>query len=95
MRDRAISANYATSLPSRPPGVVLRVVPAMANVMSVDPISPLDIQNSNAFNGFLPLLGAFGLCSHRPHLATIFRGFSGLRFHAETDETAVRFQKLD
>ena len=30
---------------------------------------PLKIQNSNAFNGFLPLLGAFVLCSHGPRAA--------------------------
>ena len=30
---------------------------------------PLKIQNSNAFNVFLPLLGAFGLCSHGPRAA--------------------------
>ena len=41
----------------------------MANVRSADPILPLKIQNSNAFNVFLPLLGAFGLCSHGPRAA--------------------------
>ena len=30
---------------------------------------PLKIQNSNAFNGFLPLLGAFVLCSDGPRAA--------------------------
>ena len=49
-------------LETKPPGVVL--VLSNVNVRSVDPISPLKIQNSNAFNDFLPLLGAFGLCSH-------------------------------
>ena len=36
---------------------------------SVDPILPLKIQNSNTFNVFLPLLGAFVLCSHGPRAA--------------------------
>ena len=39
------------------------------NMRSVDPILPLKIQNSNAFNGFLPLLGAFVLCSDGPRAA--------------------------
>jgi hypothetical protein len=57
MRDRAISANYATSSPSRPPDVVL--VPSKVNVRSADPILPLKIQNSNAFNGFFAVVGCF------------------------------------
>jgi hypothetical protein len=67
MRDRVISANHATSSPSRPPDVVL--VPSKVNVRSADSILPLKVQNSNAFNVFLPLLGAFGLCSHGPRAA--------------------------
>ena len=57
MRGRAISANYATSSPSRPPGVVL--VPSEVNVRSVDPTSPLKIQKFKRLLLFLVLLGAF------------------------------------
>ena len=47
----------------------MALVLSKVNMRSVDPILPLKIQNSNAFNGFLPLLGAFVLCSHGPRAA--------------------------
>ena len=47
----------------------MALVLSKVNMRSVDPILPLKIQNSNAFNGFLPLLGAFVLCSHGPQAA--------------------------
>ena len=47
---------------TKPLGMAL--VLSKVNMRSVDPILPLKNQNSNAFNGFLPLLGAFVLCSH-------------------------------
>ena len=52
---------------TKPLGMAL--VLSKVNMRSVDPILPLKIQNSNAFNGFLPLLGAFVLCSHGPQAA--------------------------
>ena len=52
---------------TKPLGMAL--VLSKVNMRSVDPILPLKIQNSNAFNGFLPLLGAFVLCSHGPRAA--------------------------
>ena len=45
------------------------LVLSKVNMRSVDPILPLKIQNSNTFNGFLPLLGAFVLCSDGPRAA--------------------------
>ena len=47
----------------------MALVLSKVNMRSVDPILPLKIQNSNAFNGFLPLLGAFVLCSDGPRAA--------------------------
>ena len=52
---------------TKPLGMAL--VLSKVNMRSVDPILPLKIQNSNAFNGFLPLLGAFVLCSDGPRAA--------------------------
>ena len=52
---------------TKPLGMAL--VLSKVNMRSVDPILPLKIQNSNAFNGFLPLLGASVLCSHGPRAA--------------------------
>ena len=52
---------------TKPLGMAL--VLSKVNMRSVDPILPLKIQNSNTFNGFLPLLGAFVLCSDGPRAA--------------------------
>ena len=55
------SVRFRAIKETKPLGMAL--VLSKVNMRSVDPILPLKIQNSNAFNGFLPLLGAFVLCS--------------------------------
>ena len=47
----------------------MALVLSKVNMRSVDPILPLQIQNSNAFNGFFAVVGASVLCSHGPRAA--------------------------
>jgi hypothetical protein len=47
----------------------MALVLSEVNMRSVDPILPLKIQNSNAFNVFFAVVGAFVLCSDGPRAA--------------------------